>query len=422
MTFLTALILVVPIIIVFFIIVYFHTLVVYNLLIFFIDKFTFSKDPFLSKWKYKGKNVLKMSFAFFMFFHLLLFVDFYRTYINENTKYHDAKVYYVAGMIPQTYSVLLGRFVTPLNPLFLGITKPTNTMKEYLFEKGSRLIPDTDAEKELWEYEWFFYPYMIRMSAMYDSYHRSYGRWHDGVNISKETHNFMYKRLERLYEIITALNEKKIADLYRDADAMKKLPLMALYYKDKSQFLFRDYSMDSKSLKLFILEDLYGNREIQLINWLQLIPDKMDTQMQYQEWGNANLKALLKVEATRQQVVLDLMQGTLYDEIREYKFRCNSAITQAYVKLRNRYMMGGENSILDALARNGGEKDALAMYEYSISLLSGGEFFRVTLKEYCSINVLGKGKYVTAYKERSILDRDLSKILNKLKKEGKINE
>ena len=194
-------------------------------------------------------------------------------------------------------------------------------MKDYLFEKGSKLIPDTDAEKELWEYEWYFYPYMIRMSTMYDTYHTSYGRGNPVNNITKKTHNYMYLRVERLYEIIIMLNKKKIADPYKDADALKKLPLMALYYKNKSQFMHRAFSVDSVTSKQFILDEDYRYRKVQLINWLQAIPDKLDYQMQYQEWGNANLEALLKVEATRQQLVLNLMDRALLDA--NSKNKCN---------------------------------------------------------------------------------------------------
>lgn len=429
MTFITGLFLVIPIILVFFIIVYLHSVIIYNIVIFIVDKFTFSKDPFLYKWTYKEKNVLKMSFLFFMLFHLLLFVDFYRTYINDKTKYHDAKVYYVVGMIPHSYSVLLGRFVTPLNPLYSGIIKPANTMKEYLFKKGIEHIPKTDGERELWEYEWFFYPYAIRFSDIYDKYYFGRNEWGDSSSkITRETHNYMYEKIQRLYEIIRAINHKKISDLYREADSIKKMSLMIYYYERKAQFFVHRDLTDEGEWKRdrerkLILEKVDDARNNVFIQWLQALPDRMDTQIQFQEWGNANLTALLKVEATRQKIVLQFMQSVIHTEIKKNKFHCKSETIEAYVKLRNSYMMGGKNSILDALVRNGGEKDALAMHDSS-TMYPGSERYRLIIKKYCDINLLGVSRARSDFADKNILDTDNEyiTILNKLKKEGKINE
>ena len=101
-TFLTALAFVIPIILAFFIILYLHIIIIFNLFNLLTYKLEAQKDPLLYKWKYKEKSVLGISFLFFMLLHLMLFVDFYRSYINDKTEYHDAKVYYVVGMQPQT--------------------------------------------------------------------------------------------------------------------------------------------------------------------------------------------------------------------------------------------------------------------------------------------------------------------------------
>lgn len=424
MIFLHALGLAIPIIILFFIIIYAHIVIglfLYNQALSFYDalmnKTTQKSNPFLYGWKYKNRSVLSLFFAFFMLFHLLLFVDFYRSYINDKTSYHGAKLYYVAGMIPHTYNVFLGRLTTPLNPLFLPLNKPANMLKEYLFKTGSQLIPDTDGEKELWEYEWFFYPYAIRFSHMYDTYYSSYGRGDPTSKITKETHNYQYTKLEHLYKIIQVLNEKKLSDPYRDADALKKLPLMVYYYKDKAQFFDKDEAIDVITSKRYIQTKIYDYQNIQLVKWLQHIPDKIDHQKEYQEWGNAHLKELLKVEATRRLVLLDLLERVMFNEIHSSQFHCKNETTQSYVELRNSFMMGGRNSILDALARNGGEKEALQM---SKDTKSEGEFFRIVLKKYCSLSVLGKDPYASNFTESLILNPDDESI--KKLNEGKINE
>ncbi|MGE3612530.1 MAG: hypothetical protein AB7G20_03465 [Sulfurimonas sp.] len=402
MTFLKALFLALVVTLTLFIIVYIHIVIalsIYNLARYKVKE---KKNPFLYGWEYKGKSVLKLFASIFILLHFLLFIDYYRSYINEKTKYHDAKVYYVVGMIPHTYSVLLGRFFTPLNPLFLSITKPTNAMKEYLFEKGIQHIPNTDGERELWEYEWFFYPYAIRFSDMYDKYYMK--RLYPTAQISKGTYDYLYKRSERLYEIIEALNTKKIADLYREADSIKKIPLMAYYYREKAQWLSQPTPTNiiSEVEKMKIWEES-GALERKIKEWLQALPNRMDYQMQFQEWGNTNLKALLKVEATRQFIVLRLMQDELYREIYANKFHCNNETSRDYINLRNRFIMGGKNSILDRWSNIGGSKEAYIL-QGDFKDDSNSDFFRVILKKYCSVEVLGISKYASEFHEKNILD------------------
>jgi len=404
MTFFKALFLATVVILILFIIIYIHIVIalsIYNLARYKVKE---KKNPFLYGWEYKGKSVLKLFASIFILLHFLLFIDYYRSYINEKTKYHDAKVYYVVGMIPHTYSVLLGRFFTPLNPLFLSITKPTNAMKEYLFEKGIQHIPNTDGERELWEYEWFFYPYAIRFSDMYDRYHTKRSR--PTSKISKETFDYLFLRIERLYQIIKAINEKKIADLYREADAIKKMPLMAYYYKDKGSFSYASNPSLSKE-ELEKGWKIYEKKLSLIKIWLQDLPQRMDYHSQFQEWGDSNMKALLKIEATRRFVVLEIMQNELLNEILAQKFQCSNKSTQDYIKLRNSFIMGGKNSILDYWVKHGGKIEAYIMQD-KYKNWGVPYFFQLILKKYCSVEVLGTSKYKTDFQDKNFMEKDKS--------------
>lgn len=419
MTFLKALFLALVVTLTLFIIVYIHIVIalsIYNLARYKVKE---KKNPFLYGWEYKGKSVLKLFASIFILLHFLLFIDYYRSYINEKTKYHDAKVYYAVGLIPHTYSVLLGQFVTPLNPLFLSITKPTNAMKEYLFEKGIQHIPNTDAERELWEYEWFFYPYAIRFSDMYDRYYYGRNEWGDpSSKITRETHNYMYARIERLYEIIEALNTKKIDDLYREADSIKKLPLMVYYYDRKAQFFVYHKLVDWAELqrdkkKQWISITISEVRDTKFIEWLQSLSSRMDHHIQFQEWGDENFKALFKLEATRQMILLDFLESAMYNKIKTYNFHCNNEVTQDYIKLRNKFF--GKNSVLNFLAAKGGKEEALWMYD-SARNTTHSYFFKLILKKYCATEVYGEPPYkseVLGFHEKNILDpnKEIIKIL-----------
>ena len=419
MIFLKALFLTLIVIAILLLVVYAHIVLaisIYNL-------FRFNKEdrknPFMYGWKFKGRSVLKLFIGFFIMIHLMLFADYYKSYINDNTKYHEAKVYYVAGMIPHTYSVLLGRFVTPLNPLFWSITKPVDAMKEYFFAKGSKLIPDTDAERELWEYEWFFYPYAIHFWDMYDKFYVK--NLVPTANISKKTQNYTFKRVERLYKIMEALNTKKMADLYREAAALREMPLMVYYYKEKAQwFGFHNKFLSKKEMKK--VWKTFTIKQTQLKKWLQTIPDKIDHQMQFQEWGNSHIKSFLKAEATREYIILRIMQDELFDDIRAGEFQCDSEDTKAYVDLRNRFMMGGKNSVLDRLVNYGGKKHALYLYN-DLKNFDSAYYFQLMLKKYCSVNVLGESKYKSGSNDKSLLSNSGNgnfATLNKILDEGEV--
>ena len=412
MIFLKTLFLTLLVIVILLLIVYAHIVLVigiYNLVRF---KKKDKINPFMYGWRYKGRSVLKLFVGFFIMIHLMLFADYYRSYINDHTKYHEAKVYYVAGMLPHTYSVVLGRFTTPLNPLFWSITKPINALEKYFFEKGSKLIPDTDAERELWEYEWFFYPYTIHFWDMYDKFYMKKTVPTD--KISKQTYHYLYAKVNRLYEIVEALNTKKMDDPYREASALREMPLMAFYYREKAPWLAETPYITEENKKA--LWQKYGEKEIKLKEWLQTIPSKIDHQMQYQEWGNSHAKSFLKTEATREYIVLQFMQDELLDDIRKNQFHCNSEKTKAYVNLRNRFMMGGKNSILDRLVNYGGKKHALYLYN-DLKNSDNSYFFQLMLKKYCSLDVLGVSKYQTDIRDSRLIGtngrfEDLIKILD----------
>jgi len=130
----------------------------------------FREDLFLTQQKYKNRSLLKIGFGLFFIVHLLFFLVSYFTYVNDNTKYHKAKAYYAVGAIPHVYSVVLGRIATPLHPALLGLNLPITKIKEILFEKGVEYIPKDDGERELWEYDWFYYPYTLNLYSMWGEY------------------------------------------------------------------------------------------------------------------------------------------------------------------------------------------------------------------------------------------------------------
>jgi hypothetical protein len=356
-------------------------------------KNSITEDFFLIKQKYYDRSLLAIGFGLFFFLHFALFVNFYISYIKDDTKYHDAKAYYAVGMVPHTYSVVLGRITTPLHPALLGLNIPATKIKEYLFNQGVKLIPESDGERELWEYEWFYYPYTIRSSFIYDTYYKR--DISPQLDNTEFTYLFFQKKLSRLYEIITQVNTKKIADKHREADMLKKLPLMISYYDlHSSWFMPYKYLRDSKysAHEFLVTTPKYINQKKQMRKWLESMEQRVDNSPIFKAWGDSHYKSLLKILALRDQALLYLMEREMFAQIRSYEFSCKNPIVTTYKELRDRYIIGSGNSVLDRLMEEGREKEAFILNDESKDNIMS-EFFRQALEHYCKVSVRGVSKH-----------------------------
>ena len=394
MTFITALLWIIPIIVMFSILVYGYVIVMsVGVKFLWVVKNCFSKkskapcmeeikqifteDLFLTQQKYKNRSLLKMGFGLFFIVHLLFFLVSYFTYVNDDTKHHKAKAYYAVGAIPHVYSVVLGHITTPLHPAFLGLNLPITKIKEILFEKGVEYIPKDDAERELWEYEWFYYPYVIDMKGMWGSYVKTHTYTNEMDNANEKEYAFLQQKLFNLYEIMKAVNVENIADKNRAYQAKLHFPFMARYYYMKSVALApykNSYVYLSTNKRLV-------NNERDIERWLELRTKKIK---QYEKYEEESLESLI-LESKAMSTQLLFYETNIMMDMFAHKFNCNSKRVKKYALLRENFLT---KSVFKKLLDEGYEAEWWAIYRISIKNIQS-EFTRRLLSQECHLDLPG---------------------------------
>jgi len=402
MTFITALLWIIPIIVILSILVYGYVIVMsVGVKFLWVVKNCFSKkskapcmeeikqifteDLFLTQQKYKNRSLLKMGFGLFFIVHLLFFLVSYFTYVNDDTKYHKAKAYYAVGAIPHVYSVVLGHITTPLHPAFLGLNLPITKIKEILFEKGVEYIPKDDAERELWEYEWFYYPYVIRAEGMWGRYVGKVGSGDKAFG--EEVYLHYANKLNRLYEIMEALNSKSLADNKKQLEAKISFALMARYYFLEKLALapYDEYVMSmTKSPSLYLRTNAeMKKRSRKIALWLKQTREELFNSQEFTNYKEAHPRKATLAEIRLFGTLIWYFENNLMIDIHEKKFSCESEAVLEYVKSRKTLLKGTDSSAITS-------RDADDIYNASVNNIQS-EFTRKVLSKYCQIEVLGVG-------------------------------
>jgi len=306
-------------------------------------------------------------------------------YVNDDTKHHKAKAYYAVGLVPHTYSVVLGHVTTPLHPAFLGFNVPITKIKEILFEKGVEYIPKTDGERELWEYEWFYYPYVIRAEGMWGRY---VGRVGSGDKaFGEEVYLHYARKLNRLYQIMEALNSKPLADKKSQLEAKISFALMSRYYFLEKLALapYHEYVMSmSQSPALYLRTNPeMKKRSREITYWLQETREALLNSKEFLAYKADYPQKATLTEVRLLATLVWYLENNLMIDIHEKKFACESKATLEYVKLRKTLLKDTDISSLTS-------SDKSDIYNASVNNIQS-EFTRKVLSKYCQIEVLGVG-------------------------------
>jgi hypothetical protein len=79
-------------------------------------------------------------------------------WMNEDNAHYNAKEYFVVGQVVFGMRFLLTTFLHPDNPVLW----PLNRLQEWIFQVGSRRLPEGDREIGSWKDKWFVNPYSRR--------------------------------------------------------------------------------------------------------------------------------------------------------------------------------------------------------------------------------------------------------------------
>jgi len=378
----------------------------------------FIEDLFFTKQKYRNRSILKIGIGLFFVVNFLLFVYFYNNYINNETKHHKAKSYYVVGMVPHTYSVALGNLITPLYPALLGLNVPIRKMKEILFKKGMDYIPKDDAERELWEYEWFYYPYVGNSYDMWGEYVRKDNLGGD-IHAQKNHYIYFKHKLDYLYTLMDAINKKSMNDETLSIDSKLSFGHMARYYFMNEKYLapYEELNRDTlASFPKFLKKDntLLERRE-NIKEWLFKTKDALEKMPKFQENVVENQKKLLLNKAILDSTLLLYLEVSIIADIHKNSFSCDNKTILDYQKIRRNFL---EDSTLTKLLDLGYQEDWFRIYSVTVKNTQS-EFIRQLLNQECQIDVPGHSREVS--NGRDMLDVNSSIYRDTLKEYYKNN-
>lgn len=270
-----------------------------------------------------------------------LYTDNRSKWITDDTKYHDAKEYFVAGEVLDVYRQTLSKVFHPGNFML----KPLTQLQHVIYDQGAKHLPKEDAEDALWYLRWFIYPYAKAYVLPKPNYYlRIFFPKDDKVpflqrlltrdligNVESAPEGYrepQQRFLEKTYEVIQKLSTHSIKDqkLYREY--LKGFPGLAYFYALKHVYRYNGdegYAIDELDKEEWYFPHLKAQ-----LQWYQDFMKKRDAFKVYSTDKETDRnKALLNtaiIRITDNLILLNIEHGT---------FSCNSNYLQAYIASRN---------------------------------------------------------------------------------------
>ena len=104
----------------------------------------------------KGKKI----FFIFLLINFIIYAGQIKEWLSPRSAYPNAKVYYAVGNVVHFYRISFASFIAPDNPLIYPLVYPL----KLVYVIGKTQLPDGDGEWAMWQYKWFLYPYIKKMT------------------------------------------------------------------------------------------------------------------------------------------------------------------------------------------------------------------------------------------------------------------
>jgi hypothetical protein len=341
-------------------------------------------------------------------------------WITDDTKYHDAKEYFVAGEVLDVYRQTLSKVFHPGN----FILKPLTQLQHVIYDQGAKHLPKEDAEDALWYLRWFIYPYAKAYVLPKPNYYlRVFFPKDDKVpflqrlvtrdligNVESAPEGYrdpQQRFLEKTYEVIQKLSTNPIKDQQIYREYLKGFPGLAYFYALKHIYRYNGdtgYARDELDK-----EDWYLPHMQAQLQWYEAFKKKKGAFKVYRTDKEADRnKALLNtaiIRITQDMILLNIEHGT---------FMCNGNYMQAYVASRN--AVAGEDGKRNGLYYKLQENEFDTLYSIFIER-TYPYFYKYVARDRCGYAVYGKTVRITDYSDRMGIDNALktaSKFLVKL--------
>jgi hypothetical protein len=328
--------------------------------------------------KYPTQSIV----AFVLTLNILLVIDKVYVYFNENMRYPEAKALYVVGNVANVYSKTLSLYldapdkwyVYPLHAPFLWI-------KQGIFALGISYLPEKEAERELWRYDWFYHPYVVKFHQ-----HRGLFQQHEKRYQFLRANETFRVMLEDLWKMMNTMNAHSFADKNRYYDFLMVMPTIGTYY-----FLYNVRLLPEDE---FEKRNIYGSTNPLITKRNAHLQEMMEEV--YRNWNDPvfikeRLYKAPQVEATYQALMLMLMEQRISDLIYARTFSCTHPMIREYTELRQEFF-SSQNGIWIFLKKQGKQAKVKEFIDGAKDNIAA-EYARQLLWEYCGIDLPGVSKY-----------------------------
>ncbi|VVS95039.1 hypothetical protein [Desulfoluna spongiiphila] len=244
-------------------------------------------------------------------------------WVRDEITHKDAREYFVAGQVVNSFRLILIRFVHPDHILL----SPFHYLQHHIYNRGVQYLPEKDGEEGVWMDLWFVNIYAHRFYLTQDE---------------KNSGHLPYNMI-RLIDLSWFSIEKCMTQPFSDktmfeVHCLRRIPRMLFYYS-----LYKNYSVGTiyGSHRYALSDEVLNRRVRQIEAWTDQIRDEWSGS----DYIKTNLIKNPKVAATLDVVQLLQLRGILFKQIRDGVFHCSDPYIVKYKNLLSNMVLDTESSL-----------------------------------------------------------------------------
>jgi hypothetical protein len=194
------------------------------------------------KYSFKpNKKIVKIGLVIFISSSILFYISKFNDYILSDRPYKEAKAYAIAGEYMMILQMAFGNYRTA-DTLFYQTLQ--NIQQKLVLDNIYRLIPENDAERDIWRYKFYQYIYARSFWAPVNEKTKKRGLDFTAPNASFEPE--LITILLDIYDSTIRLDTLPIQDkefdrIYRYITMANMLQYYSLYYRYQIRLDFDNY-------------------------------------------------------------------------------------------------------------------------------------------------------------------------------------
>jgi hypothetical protein len=371
---------------------------------------------------------------------------------NKDAKYIKAKEYLVVGDVLSRQLEVLNTFIYPDSYK----VRPLVWLLHGIYNLGVKYLPENDAEKAMWYYRFFIYPYakkdiLPHSNFVVKEFFRGYiPRFTGGFfkelpllgelffydqdvrydnDIPKDYREPQIKFLKKSFSVLKTISTKPIADKNMHRAYLLAYPGFAMYYSLNQSFYFNGRHSRRKLYKT----PWYESQDKEEFEWFLAFEKNFDDPSIQKLYGKKLAKNKVLLYCAIINIAEDLIEMSYVNDT----FSCDSKALKTYVRMRNlligkiknidrlRWHIQELKKVNKKLGKDGGILFKLSSREIDTIYNGYIEQFEPEAYKYigvkiCGYKVYGKVGSVEGYdtEERDMLSayKDFLRDMNKLKK------